>query len=69
MGENVVDRFQPSMFSDEIAAEVDLVSSAFQGLAALLDEALFAGRYKSLALTALEEALVWTYRAMSEDRP
>lgn len=66
--DNVVDRFQPVLLDLQPGGEASSVTAWFQDLAQTLDDILYAGRYKSLALTALEEALVWAYRSLSEDR-
>ncbi len=66
--EKVLERFDPvppETLSDDDRARIAAVRELHKLVVKGLHEALPAGRYKALALTALEESATWAVRAVT----
>lgn len=60
-------RFEFVPVPGQTAIAIDQLRGAFVGLAGQLATSTPEGRYRALALTALEEALMWAVKSLSHD--
>jgi hypothetical protein len=61
--------FEPRILSDEQITQVRQIRDAFKAAAEALLKAANEGRYRSLALTALEEGCMWAVKSVSQEIP
>lgn len=61
----ITERFFPNSVSEEESEIMDGFRQEFAALADKIDNAILNSRYKSMAITALEEAALWTTKSIT----